>query len=159
MPSTVWMRCPQYSLGKDQVDDEQQYHARRDEDAGRNSDTDILEPTGPDDAHDACGDACHAETEHQSGHDELVTAPPVELEDRHVGSGTADEKEEKHGCNGHVEIYGRRATESSIGWRIGGTVTLWTLRDLANVLRIMYVRSYLESRRSLQVFSGILLTL
>ena len=103
MPSAVRMRCPQYSLGKDQVDYEQQYHARRDEDAGRNGDPDIIEPAGPDDAHDACGDACHAETEHQPGHDELVAAPPVELEDRHMGDGTADEKEEEHGCDRHVE--------------------------------------------------------
>lgn len=42
MPSEVWMGGSSYSLGEDEIDDEEDEYACRDKDLGRNSDLDVM---------------------------------------------------------------------------------------------------------------------
>jgi len=102
----MWVGCPYDPLGEDEIDDEEQHHARGDEDLGCKRDTDIKGSCRPNDAHDAGDGAGHAETEHHAGHDELMPPTLIELENDHVSDGTEDEEKEEDGGDWNIGVDG-----------------------------------------------------
>lgn len=102
MPAAVRVRCPDDPLREDQVDDEKQDHTCCDEDLCCDCYADVGLAAGPDYAHYAGGDSCHAETEHHPGHYEFVAAALVNLEDCHVRNGPKDVEEEEDSSDGDI---------------------------------------------------------
>lgn len=81
----------QHALDENQVDDEEDDDACVGEDAGCDGDLGVLWFGGPDDAHNICDEAGHAEAKEESAEDEFVAASTVALEDGHVEDGAGDE--------------------------------------------------------------------
>lgn len=120
MPAAMWVGCPYDPLGEDEIDDEEQHDARGDENLGCERDPHVEGSRGPNDAHYAADGAGHAETEHHSGHEELVPSPLIELEDDHMGNGTEDEEEEEDGGDGNVRVKGGHTAQAGGGGSIWG---------------------------------------
>lgn len=100
------------ALSEDKVDDEEEDNAGVGEDIGGDSDGGVVGVAGPDDAHDICADAGHAEAEGDGGHDELVAVALVDLEDGHVEGGGGDEEGDEDGRDGSVDVEGWQAAET-----------------------------------------------
>ena len=97
------MRGPDYALGEEEIDDEEEEDSSGDKDVGRQGHSHIKGTGGPYDAHYQGGDSCHAEAEHHARYDEAMSSFLVDLEDGHVGCRADDEEGEEDGAYWNVD--------------------------------------------------------
>jgi hypothetical protein len=95
IPAKVRVGCSYNPLSEDEVDDEEDEDTSRHKDAGSDANLDVMWKAGPNDSHDHGDDTSHAETEHESAHEEFVSLAFVDLKYCHVTGGGEDEEEEE----------------------------------------------------------------
>lgn len=114
------MRGSEQAQGKQQHDDIGNEDAGGREDHGCNHDAGIGWSSGPYDAKHECCVTRHAEAEHRPGHEELVAAFAIDLEDCHVAYGAKDVEGEEDGADGDVETdCGEAADDGFAFWDVG----------------------------------------
>jgi hypothetical protein len=109
-PSPMGMRCPDNSLGEDQVDDKEDEYSCRHEDLCGDGDRDIVGVARPDKTHGHCSDSRHTEAENEATHDKLLLPSKVDLENGHVGCSSHDEQNKKHRTDGIIECFRRQTS-------------------------------------------------
>ena len=92
VPAKVRMRSSDYSLRKDEVDEQQNQNPGAHEDHCCNSDRDVVWVASPNNPHDAGHGSRHTETEQEARHEEFVAFALVRLEDEHVADCSEDEE-------------------------------------------------------------------
>jgi hypothetical protein len=90
MPADDKIACPQDSLRKYEIDDNNNDHTRGEKDIRGDEDRDGGLMGGPDNPQYTARGAGHGEAKKGSGGKEFVTPLAVELEDGHVGCGAED---------------------------------------------------------------------
>ena len=119
MPSRTRVRGAQDPLCEQQIYDEQDDDSGSDEDTCGDGNGGIGWARCPNDAHDTGRCSRHTETEHGTGHLEVVAATAIQLEDGHMGDGAAQKQEEKDCGDGYVKTHGGLATQSGGSRGIG----------------------------------------
>ena len=122
VPAGVWVLGAENTLGKEDVDDEEKDNSCSGENLGSDGDADVGRVAGPDDTHDDCRDACHAEAEHHAGENEFVGAFAVGDKDGHMRDRAEYEKRHEDGADGHVNADGGDTAQACCRGDIGRTL-------------------------------------
>jgi len=101
-PRPMWMASSNNPLREDKVDDKEKNNSSSNEYLSCDSNAEVRSMCTPNQAHSTGYYSRHTETKEHARHEELMTLPLVELQDRHMHYRAEEEEDEADGGDGII---------------------------------------------------------